>query len=192
MVYGQIRENKRKYFLIKKLFRPGDITIMARWQILSIYLSIYLYGVELSSEKSNGCHSDKARLFEWIELSVAVKSIYVNITKFIQNRLKFTLVSAWLCGRIFGWCICQPGFHPCFETLAWLATQKSCDSAKLSVCGRQGCIRGVFNKLTVFFVQAFKIVVDSWKFTMLLLYIVWDDGTFFMISGSNEQLQQEL
>ena len=26
-----------------------------------------------------------------------------------------------------------------------------------------------------FFVQAFKIVVDSWKFTMLLLYIFWDD-----------------
>ena len=25
------------------------------------------------------------------------------------------------------------------------------------------------------FVQAFKIVVDSWKFSMLLLYILWDD-----------------
>ena len=43
-----------------------------------------------------------------------------------------------------------------------------------------------------FFVLAFKIVVDSWKFTMLLLYILWDDWTIFMISGSNEQLQQEL
>ena len=41
-----------------------------------------------------------------------------------------------------------------------------------------------------FFVQAFKIVVDSWKFTMLLLYILWDDWP--MISASNEQLQQEL
>ena len=27
---------------------------------------------------------------------------------------------------------------------------------------------------------------------MLLLYILWDDWTIFMISGSNEQLQQEL
>ena len=27
---------------------------------------------------------------------------------------------------------------------------------------------------TFFFVQAFKIVVDSWKFTTLLLYILWD------------------
>ena len=42
-----------------------------------------------------------------------------------------------------------------------------------------------------FFVQAFKIVVDSWKFTMLLLYILWDDQPIFMISGSTEQLQQE-
>ena len=43
-----------------------------------------------------------------------------------------------------------------------------------------------------FFVQAFKIVVDSWKFTMLLLYILWDDWPIFMIPGSNEQLQQQL
>ena len=43
-----------------------------------------------------------------------------------------------------------------------------------------------------FFIQAFKIVVDSWKFTMLLLYFLWDDWLFFIISGSNQQLQQEL
>ena len=51
---------------------------------------------------------------------------------------------------------------------------------------------GVFNKLPDFFVLAFKIVVDSWKFTMLLLYILWDDRPIFMISGSNEQWQQQL
>ena len=39
------------------------------------------------------------------------------------------------------------------------------------------------------FVWAFKIVVDSWEFSMLLLYILWDVGLIFMISGSNEQLQ---
>ena len=38
-----------------------------------------------------------------------------------------------------------------------------------------------------FFVQAFKIVVD-----ILLLYILWDDWPIFMISGSNQQLQQQL
>ena len=50
----------------------------------------------------------------------------------------------------------------------------------------------VFNKFPDFFVQAFKIVVDSWKFSMLLLYILWDDWPIFMISGSNEQLQLQL
>ena len=43
-----------------------------------------------------------------------------------------------------------------------------------------------------FFVQAFKIVVDSWEFSMLLLYILWDHWPIFMISASNEQLQWEL
>ena len=43
-----------------------------------------------------------------------------------------------------------------------------------------------------FFVLAFKIVVDTWKFTTLLLYILWDDWPIFMISGLNEQLQQQL
>ena len=52
-------------------------------------------------------------------------------------------------------------------------------------------IRGAFNKFPDFFVQAFKIVVDSWKFSMLLLYILWDDWPIFMISASNKQLQQE-
>ena len=40
-------------------------------------------------------------------------------------------------------------------------------------------------------VQVFRIV-DAWKFSMLLLYILWDDWPIFMISRSNEQLQQKL
>ena len=44
-----------------------------------------------------------------------------------------------------------------------------------------------FNKVPDIFVKAFKIVLDSWKFTMLLLYILWDDWLIFMISPSNEQ-----
>ena len=43
-----------------------------------------------------------------------------------------------------------------------------------------------------FFVQAFEIVIDSWKFSMLLLYILWNDWPILMISASNEQLQQQL
>ena len=53
-------------------------------------------------------------------------------------------------------------------------------------------ICGAFNKFPDIFVPAFKIVIDSWKFGMLLLYILWDDGPIFMISGLNEQLRQEL
>ena len=54
------------------------------------------------------------------------------------------------------------------------------------------CVCGAFNKLPDVFVQALEIVVDSWKLTMLLLYILWDDWLIFMISDSNEQLHQEL
>ena len=43
-----------------------------------------------------------------------------------------------------------------------------------------------------FFVWAFKIVIDTWKFSMILLYILWDDWPNFMIPGSNQQLQQQL
>ena len=48
------------------------------------------------------------------------------------------------------------------------------------------------NRFQDFLVQTFKIVADSWKFGMLLIYIWWDDCPNFMITGSNEQLQQEL
>ena len=51
---------------------------------------------------------------------------------------------------------------------------------------------GAFNKFPDVFVHAFEIIVDSWKFSMLLLYILWDDWPIFMISDSNEQLQQQL
>ena len=46
-------------------------------------------------------------------------------------------------------------------------------------------IRGEFKKFPVFFVQAFKIIVDSWEFSMLLLYTLWDDWPISMISGSS-------
>ena len=43
---------------------------------------------ELSSEGINICHSCNAKLFEWIEHSVAVKRIYGNKTKVIDTNLK--------------------------------------------------------------------------------------------------------
>ena len=65
----------------------------------------------------------------------------------------------------------------------------------LSICQRVYLsiyLRSSFNKFPDFFLEAFKIVVDTWKFTMSLLYILWDGWPIFMISGSNEQLQQQL
>ena len=53
-------------------------------------------------------------------------------------------------------------------------------------------LRGAFNKFPDFFVQALETVVDSWKFTMLLLYILLDVRPIFMISASNERLQHQL
>ena len=53
-------------------------------------------------------------------------------------------------------------------------------------------LSGAFNKFPDFFVHAFKIVVDSWEFSELLLYILWDDWPILMISRSNERLHQEL
>ena len=51
---------------------------------------------------------------------------------------------------------------------------------------------GAFNKFPHFFVKAFKIVLDPWNFTILLLSILWDDWPISMISASNEQLQLQL
>ena len=53
----------------------------------------------------------------------------------------------------------------------------------------------IFQRMNIrgaFFVCAFTIVVNSWKFSMLLLCILWDDWPIFRIPGSNQQLQQQL
>ena len=43
-----------------------------------------------------------------------------------------------------------------------------------------------------FFVWIFKIIINSWEFSILLLYILWDDWPIFMISASSQQLHQQL
>ena len=50
----------------------------------------------VANEGSNGCHPRKAKLFAWIELSVAIEWIHVNKTKVIHKRLK--------CPRRCPWC----------------------------------------------------------------------------------------
>ena len=64
---------------------------------------------------------------------------------------------------------------------------------RLFIAKSSWCIYVVHSiSFQTFFVQAFKIVIDSWKFSICLLYILWDDWPIVMISGSNEQLLQEL
>ena len=73
--------------------------------------------------------------------------------------------------QIFKWFLFEKNLHVHFPKYTWN-------------------VWGAFNKFPDFFVQASKIVVK--KFSMLLLYILWDDWPIFMISASNEHLQQEL
>ena len=75
---------------------------------------------------------------------------------------------------------------------SWQATLKSCDITKQSVCGWQYIYEVHMISFETLFVWPVRIGVDSWKFSMLLLYILWEDRPIFMVSGSNEQLQQEL
>ena len=91
--------------------------------------------------------------------------------------------SSTRCTCYLYWCISY--FHSLARSEVNIQQLKQSFSKTCNICG-------AFNKFPDFFVQAFKIVVDSWKFTMLLLYILWDDSPIFMISGSNKQLQQQL
>ena len=81
-------------------------------------------------------------------------------------------------GNIVNWCL----WH---INLCWLFNAEFC----LYIY-----IKYVVHSISsqTFFVQAFKIVVDPWKFSMLLLYILWDDWLISMIPSSNEQLHQQL
>ena len=53
-------------------------------------------------------------------------------------------------------------------------------------------MRGAYDKFPDFFRTGIYNCRRLWKFSMLLLYILWDDWPIFMISASNGQLQQEL
>ncbi len=70
-------------------------------------------------------------------------------------------------------------FRLLLDHLAWLEHQFLSDiRCKIYFFSN---LRGAFNKVPDFFVHAFKIVVDSWKFTMLLLYILWDVWPIFIM-----------
>ena len=81
--------------------------------------------------------------------------------------------------------ICYLFFYSSQVVLTWGHCQENIFAEKKYVCG-------AFNKFSDFFVQAFRIVGDSWKFTTLLLYILWDDWPIFMISGLHQELEYTL
>ena len=78
-----------------------------------------------------------------------------------------------------------------------LSFQVSCGNmnilfASCIFCWSELTYEGHAISFQTFFVWVFRIVVDSWKYTTLLLYILWDVWPIFMISHSNEQLQQHM
>ena len=95
-----------------------------------------------------------------------------------NNREEFVYVS-FIDGQMF-WCRAS-------KSMLKVAVSGLYRRSNVSLCVGHSLISRLF-----FFVQVFKIVVDSWKFSMVLLYILWDDWPIFMISRLNEQLQQQL
>ena len=104
---------------------------------MTIYKLPQLHGVELSIKRINSCQSFKARLFEWIELLVAIKWAYVNKTKVIHMCLKSLHLHQFLWGCVVEsmadiWV--SQVLIPASRILC-LTTLKSCDTTKQSVCG---------------------------------------------------------
>ena len=135
-----------------------------------------------------------------------IYSRQLNYSKFsFEFPQEYPKVNSYMCMRLCVWSLpymtidiipfyyfgSQIFMGECFVRLV---THLLSFSSTVIVCKRQNIfmkLRGAFNKFPDFSVQGFKIVVDSWKFTMLLLYILWDDWPIFMISRSKEHLQQE-
>ena len=95
-----------------------------------------------------------------------------------STSLKLSNLKIFICYR--------PKLHMHINAIVFLVMKKIYTRTKDS------CSVNYITSFKTFFVQAFKLVAVSWKFSMLLLYILWDDWPIFMISASNEQLQQQL
>ena len=152
-------------------------------------IRLSLFRPELTQHTQSSYFSDWPHIFS---LVLCVSPIYKYLQKaFLSSSRDINWTNIFY---IF-WCTCTTAtswinppypIFPIFHTAVLLLFRKtSCIYLSIYLCG-------TFNKFPYFFVQAFKIVVDSWKFSILLLYILWDDWPIFMISGSNEQLQQQL
>ena len=78
-----------------------------------------------------------AKLFEWIEHTVAIKRCISKQNQsdtYALKSLHLRKVCSWLCCRISSWCKSQPGFDASYEHLTCLTTLRNCDTTKQSVC----------------------------------------------------------
>ena len=113
----------------------------------------------------------------WIELSVAVKRIYVNRTKAIHKRLNFLRSRLFPRGWVVSdWRLSQPGFHPSFVNLACLATLKSCDTTKQSVCEWQYIYIYIYGGVRLF---ECALHIHNYKGKVVDLSREWPEGSFF-------------
>ena len=146
----------------------------------------------LNNQRSLTCHwmqRKKQIIYKRVSLCVSVHEhvVYKMITAFVLTKYFHILYISkrWLI-KILVW----------FGLVLWYINHcklfKSKSSLSLSIYIYIYIYIDVVPSISfqTFFLQAFKIVVDSWKFSML--YILWDDWPIFMISASNAQLQQEL
>ena len=157
----------------------------------SFFLSFFLSFVAISAPRKNGLPCQETSLwFILVFKSVVIKDFITqtlgNLTFPYVNDLK--VLSFKRCrDNVLSW-ISQTHW----TLITFIPRQSFLYIYLLSSVYAYRFIRGTFNKLPDFFVQAFKSVVDLWKLSILLLYILCDDWPIFMISGSNEQLQQQL
>ena len=110
-------------------------------------------------------------LYKFLPMVIYLGKFILNLTSFIKILHDLT---KWI-------------LHGCGQNCEWHWTVTFAISSEPVLTYEVHTI-----SFPTFFVRAFRIVVDSWKFTILLLYILWDDWPIFMISSSNEQLQLQL
>ena len=112
-------------------------------------------------------HINNCRLFN------AQTSLYIHI-KYIW----FGLVGFYGISTIVGYLMTKPLYTYILNIydLVWLVfmAYQQLFTGKFSLY-----IRGAYDKFPDFFRVGIKIIVDSWKFSMWLLYILWDDWLIF-------------
>ena len=119
---------------------------------------------------------------------------YVNKINVIHKRFNFLRLCQFPRGWVVeSWRFSQPGFDPSFGNLACLATLKSCDSTKQSVCGWLyiGIIQQIkwhFFKIKFyfqnFFHKSWHCILWNWFIAKIIWipqkYLFWGDSKWWI------------